>query len=244
MLRSPRSALLGILLLLPNPVSAGEPWEKKPEQWSPAEVNRILTDSPWSPGKTKVEISMRERRVDLLTKQETDSPIAPLAGPTWTHVSRSKILPDHAVLWWSAKTVRLAQQRFRQIKNRAPQNAPLAAEDLESFVIVVEGAEPLRILRDAEENLRESVFLELPTGMSLDVADIRFVEGQAAGEDYVAFHFPRQADGHPTITPDTERVAFHCKATAKTARPGQPNSLTIRAEFSPRKMRVGGHPDF
>lgn len=247
MLRSPRSALLGILLLLPNPVSADEPWDKKPEQWSLAEVNRILTDSPWSPAKAHIDAKLQRiyRHTDPLTKRPSEQPSDPL-DTGWSgraEVGRGAPLAEVSVLWWSAKTPRLAQGRFRQLKNRAL-NAPLTVEDLGSFVIAVEGAEPMRILRDAEENLHETVFLELPNGMALEVTEVQFIEGQFAGEDFAAFYFPRDVNGRTTIPPETERVVFHLKATAKTARPGRPNSLTIRAEFSPRKMRVAGHPDF
>jgi hypothetical protein len=85
--------------------------------------------------------------------------------------------------------------------------------------------------------------LELPGGVSLDVVEIHFIEGEKAGEDFVEFHFARQIEGRPTISPDAEKVVFHCKATAKSARPGRPNELSIRAVFEPRKMRFRGQPD-
>jgi hypothetical protein len=242
-----RSVLFGILLLLASPASAGEPWDKKPEQWSLAEVSRILTDSPWSPAKAHIDANLQRiyRHTDPLTRRPSEPPSDPL-DTGWSgraEVGRGAPLAEVSVLWWSAKTPRLAQERFRQLKNRAL-NAPLTVEDFGSFVIAVEGTEPMHILRDAVENLRETVFLELPSGMALEVTEVRFIEGQFAGEDFVAFYFPREVSGRATIPPETERVVFHLKATAKAARPGQPNSLAIRAVFSPRKMRVAGHPDF
>ncbi len=237
--------ILAALWSFPASRLAGEPWDKLPQQWTLAEAYQILTDSPWSPPKARIDVAWVPRRVDPLTKQTTDLPIYPQGGDVKisTDIGGRKELLNLSVLWWSSKTVRLAQQRLRQLRDPALAQQPLRAEQLEDLVLVVEGAEPLRILRDAVENLRETVFLELPTGMTLDVANIRFIEAEKAGEDFVAFHFPRQIEGRPTVSPGAGKVVFHCKATAKTARAGRPNAVSIRAVFEPRKMRAGGQPD-
>ncbi|MBI3670719.1 MAG: hypothetical protein HY237_13175 [Acidobacteria bacterium] len=232
-------------MALPVSGFADTPWDKPPQQWKLAETYQILTDSPWAPSKTQIDVGWVPRRVDPLTKQKTDLPIYPQGGDlkVSTDIGRRTQLPVVSVLWWSAKTVRLAQQRLRQLRYASAAGEPLRADELNDFVIVVEGVEPLRILRDAVENLRETVFLELPNGMPLDLAEIRFVDGQMAGEDFVAFHFPRQIEGRVTLNPDAEKVVFHCKATAKAARPSRSNALSIRAVFEPRKMRAAGQPD-
>ncbi len=237
--------ILVAILALPASAFADTPWDKPPQQWKLSETYLILTDSPWAPSKSQIDVAWVPRRMDPLTKQKTDLPIYPQGGDVKvsTDIGRSAPLPDVSVLWWSAKTVRLAQQRLRQLHNASAAGESLRADELNDFVIVVEGVEPLRILREAVENLRETVFLELPNGMPLDVAEIRFVEGQMAGEDFAAFHFPRQIEGRVTVSPDAGKVVFHCKATAKNARPGRPNALSIRATFEPRKMRAAGQPD-
>lgn len=233
------------VLILPSNCFAGKPWDKTPEQWTLAEVQQILTDSPWSPAKTRIGLDLVKRRYDPVTRLPSDSPVAP-REPGWivrADLGRKGPPPAVSVLWWSSKTLRLAQQRLRQLRDPSIPRVPLRAEALDDFVLVVEGAEALRILRDAAENLREVVYLELAGGMSLDVAEIRFVEGEGAGQDFVAFHFPRQIDGNPTLDPAAGPVVFHCKATAKTALPGRPHSLSIRTVFQPRQMRVSGLPD-
>ncbi len=238
-----RLTVMAMLVFAPNAV-AGEPWDKQPPQWTLAEAYQILTDSPWSPAKSRMEVSWVHRRVDWQTLRPSDSPAAP-SDPgliLHTEVGRGKRLPAVSVLWWSAKTLRLAQQRMRQLRDPMAQQT-LHAERLKNLVLVVEGTEALGIFRDAEENLRETVFLELPNGVTLDIAEIEFHEGEKAGEDFTAFHFPRERDGRATVGPGTERVIFHCKATGKTARPGRPNALSIRATFEPRKMSAAGQPD-
>jgi hypothetical protein len=225
---------------------AHEPWDKQPERWSLAETYRILQDSPWSPTKSHFQVSIsRVRRVDPLTHMPSDSPSAARdTGPqVGIELGRGEPLPPVSVLWWSSKTVRLAQQRLRQLRDPSAPQTPLQAETLTDFIVIVEGNETLRILQDASEDLRQSAYLEIPGGTALDASRLEFHEGGKVGEDYVAFYFPRQIEGQPTITQHTEQVVFHCKASAKTGRPGQPGSISIRVVFEPKRMRAAGQPD-
>src|SRR5437879_4659205 len=93
---------------------AGEPWDKRPEQWNLAETYQILSDSPWSPAKTAVELTFEKRYVDPLTNRRVELPNANRA----TAVERAQFgrqpKSEVPVLWWSAKTVRLAQQRSEE----------------------------------------------------------------------------------------------------------------------------------
>jgi hypothetical protein len=147
------------------------------------------------------------------------------------------------VLWWSAKTVRLAEQRLEQLVNRTTPAQSLRAEELPDYVVVIQGDESLHVLRDSKENLEGIAFLELPGGVSLDSQSVRFVDASEQEDQRVEFHFPKQIDGRPTLDPDSDRVIFHCKASAKTPRVGHENALALHAEFHPRAMRVHGIPD-
>src|SRR4029077_14810476 len=120
---------------------------------------------------------------------------------------------------------------------------PLRAEELPDFVLAIEGSEALRILKDAKEDLHDSVFLELTSGMTLDLESVRFVEGTEREEARAEFHFPKKIEVRATIDPEMTAVVFHCKASARTPRPGHDNSLALRAEFKPRAMRVRDVPD-
>jgi hypothetical protein len=233
-------------LLLPATGLFREPWDKQPERWDLADALKILRDSPWSPSKSQLEVEFSAvRRIDPLTRLPTDSPAS--TRDTRPEVSidlgRGKPLPPLTVLWWSAKTIRLAQQRLRRLLDSPVPKSPLEVEALSDFVIVIEGNEALQILRDADKDLRESAYLETPGGMALDPSAVEFHEGEKAGGDYVAFHFPRRLEGEPTITCDTERVVFHCKATAKTTHPGRANFISVRVVFEPKNMRAAGQPD-
>jgi hypothetical protein len=120
---------------------------------------------------------------------------------------------------------------------------PLRADELADYVLVIEGSEPLRILQDTKEDLHDTVFLELTSGTTLDLESVRFFDGTEQEEPRVEFQFPKQIEGRATLDPDSEKIVFHCKASAKTPRPGHDNTLALRAEFHPRAMRVHGVPD-
>ena len=208
------------------------------------DVYRILQDSPWSPTASKIEGKIAPGEVDSQTGVVGDSRSNPsdITAVPGVRMSHAKPQPAIPVLWWSSKTIRLAEERLQQLQNPALPAKPLQAEELPDYVLVIEGSEPLRIFRDAKDDLHDTVFLELPTGTTLDLADVQFVEDESKGPR-TEFHFPRQVGGRATLDPDSERVLFHCKATAKTVRPYQQNTIALRAEFKPRAMRVRGIPD-
>src|SRR5205807_5214660 len=108
-------------------------------------------------------------------------------------------------LWWSSKTVRLALERQRQLRHSGGAATVFAAEDLADYVVAVEGSEPLRVFRDAREDLYDSAFLEMEGGLVLDLKSVAFFEGTADEDARTEFHFPRLADGKPSLDPDSER---------------------------------------
>lgn len=241
--------VFALLLTLPAAASSGTPWEKSPEQWSEADTYKILRDSPWSPAKVKFESVYTQRHVDTQTGIVSSSPVnVPNTGAVpGIEMSKSKRLPDVPVLWESAKTVRLAQQRLQQLKairaDSAAKLEPLRAEAMPDYILLIAGSEYFRILKDAKEDLHDTVFLEMPDGFSIDLATVNFFNGSSNEEVRVEFHFPREIDGQPSIPPETEKVIFHCRATAKTERPGEQNAIAFRAEFHPNEMKAHGQPD-
>jgi hypothetical protein len=238
--------LLVVSLALPAAPSGGMPWDKNPEQWNQADTYKILRDSPWTPAEIKLESNYTDRRTDPQSGIVTNSPLNPenTGRARGIEISRDKALPAVAVLWWSAKVVRLAKQRLAQLRNSGAKTEALHADALPDFVVAIEGSEQLRILRDAKEDLHDTVFLELPGGLPLDLQSIKFVEGAEEDDTRVEFHFTREVDGNPSLTADAERVVFHCRATAKTQIHGEPNEISLRAEFRPNKMRAKNDPDF
>src|SRR6266850_4899009 len=94
-------------------VPANVPWDKAPEQWTLADVFRILQNSPWSPSKFSLEANYTQRRTNSQSGVVDDSPVngrntAVVPGVTLT---RGHPLPAVTVLWWSSKTIRLAEAK-------------------------------------------------------------------------------------------------------------------------------------
>jgi hypothetical protein len=237
---------LVVLLALSGAAPSSTPWDKAPEQWDQGDAYHILRDSPWTPSEIKLEANGTQRHTGSQTgivsgPAINDENTNPLRG---IDINHDKPLPAVSILWWSSKTVRLAKQRLFQLRHPSGTPHPLRADDLPDYVVAIEGSEQLRILRDAKEDLHDTVFLELPDGLPLDLQAIQFIEGAGEDDARAEFHFARQVESRPLIDPDAERVTFHCKATAKTPRQGEQNDISVRAEFHPNRMRVRNQPDF
>jgi hypothetical protein len=237
--------ILAAVLAVPGSSFGAPPWEKAPEKWDRAEAYRVLHDSPWSPAQVKFDTNSTHRYVDRQTGMVNDSSLNrdvtnPVPG---IELSRGKSLPPIPVLWWSSRMVRFAQQRLYQLRIPGKSVRPLDAPNFSDYVLAIEGGEPQRILSDAAEDLHDTVFLELTEGATLDLESVRFVDAADDQDPRTEFHFPREVNGHPAIDPDSERVIFHCKASAKTPRSGHDNVISLRAEFKPRAMRVRNVPD-
>jgi hypothetical protein len=225
-------------------LAADGPWAKPPDRWTESDVIRILRDSPWSPAKVSIETEYRQRRTDPLTGVPSDSPDH-VQGSVVRDivVSRALRLKEVTVLWWSSRTIRLAEEKRLESRIGAAAKGAIGTAALPDYVLVVEGHEPLRILRDAREDLRDTVFLELENGGTLDFTAVNFVDHTEAETLRTEFHFPRSLEGQPSIYPEAARVVFHCRATAKKEIPGRNNSLSLRVEFRPRAMKAQGQPD-
>jgi hypothetical protein len=237
--------ILTAILAIPSSPFGTPPWEKAPEKWDGADAYRILQDSPWCPTQTKLDTKSTARHTDRQTGRVDDSSPNPDLTNTvrGIQLSRTRAMPAIPVLWWSSRMVRLARLRLLQLRNPVNPPPPLEVPNLPDYVLVVEGGEPQRILQAANEDLHDTVFLELPDGVTLDLQEVHYVDATEEQHARTEFHFPREVDGRPTIDPDTERILFHCHASAKAAGPNQDNAISLRAEFKPRTMRVHNLPD-
>jgi len=233
-----------VIVLVSLAALGGPVWDKAPEKWSLGDVFHILQDSPWCPAEVKVEAKTASRQVDSQTGMVSTSPInSQKASPVpAVQLSRTRPAPAVPVLWWSSKTIRLAELRKKQLQGGGATGA-LSVESLPDYVLVVEGNEPYRILHDAKEDLHDSVFLEIPDGGTIDLESVKFVEATEQEEERVEFHFARLVDGQATLNAEADKVIFHCRAEAKTPRPTESNVLSFRAEFRPKTMKVRGAAD-
>ncbi|HVO58257.1 MAG TPA: hypothetical protein VMT51_11225 [Dongiaceae bacterium] len=223
--------------------AAGTPWEKPPAQWSMADVFRILQESPWCAAKFSLESNYSQRHLDPQSQVVTADPNPQNPGPVpGVLLTPSHALPPVSVLWWSSRVVRIADAKRRYgVKQKSANEEPAALPD---YVLMVEGDEPQRILRDAREDLHDTVFLELDSGGTLDLASVKFLEGAETDIIRTELHFSRTLGGQPAIDPESTRVVLHCRANAKKAMPSRENALAFRVEFNPSQMKVNGKSDF
>lgn len=221
------------------------PWDKPADQWTAAETNKILEDSPWAPTKITVETKYSQKYRDNLTQLVSDSPINSQNSPVAQNLQISKGgTPDYYVKWISAKTMRLALEKMHRMRtNLAGKLPPLRVEESADYVVAIEGDEPMRIIRNAREDLHDTVFLELDNGFSLDLATVQYIDGADADPIRTEFHFPRTIEGKPAIEPASEKILFHLRATAKKDLPNRQNAIAIRVEFHPKEMRAQNQPD-
>jgi hypothetical protein len=144
----------------------------------------------------------------------------------------------------SAKTMRLALEKMHRMRaNVTGTQPPLKADESPDYVIAIEGDEPMRILKDAKEDLRDTVFVELENGFSLDLASVQYLDSADADPIRTEFHFPRLIEGKPAIDPDSEKMVFHLRATAKKEMQNRNNAIAIRVDFHPKEMRAQNLPD-
>jgi hypothetical protein len=237
-----RSAFATVLAL---PVPVNTPWDKPANQWTAADANKILEDSPWAPSKVTIEAKFTQKHTEPLTGLISDSDVNLQNSSNIRGVQISKGgTPAYYVKWMSAKTMRLALEKLHRMRtNVAGTLPPLKAEESSDYVVAIEGDEPMRIIRIAKEDLHDTVFLELDSGFTVDLASVQFLDGADADPIRTEFHFPRQLEGKPAIDPASEKVVFHCRATAKKELPSRKNAISIRVDFHPKEMRAQNAPD-
>jgi hypothetical protein len=71
--------------------------------------------------------------------------------------------------------MRLAEsKRLESRAGAAAAKRQIDTASVPDYVLAVEGDEPLRILRDAREDLHDTIFLELENGGTLDFTTVNF----------------------------------------------------------------------
>lgn len=246
MLQSSFFAGFALAVIFVGAFPSNTPWDKPPDQWTAADANKILEESPWAPTKVTIETKYSQKYTDSLTRIVTDSAANPIQNsPIVQNVQISRsATPSYYVKWISAKTMRLALEKMHRMRtNVAGVLPPLKAEELPDYVVAIEGDEPMRILRDAKEDLHDTVFIELDNGFTLDLESVQYLDGTDADPIRTEFHFPRMMEGKPAIDPDSEKVVFHLRAAAKKEIPNRNSAIAIRVDFHPKDMRAQNTPD-
>lgn len=216
--------LLGLVAVL----WAKEPWEAKPyTDWTPEEVIRVLSKSPWvktfvlvrgsssgigtSPQGARsqdITVSTREvGRADNRRTEITSSP--PPAAPGSPRGTGTEI--ELRVVWFSSRTVREAAARKGQL------SGGVTEEDAQAFLsrvpeyhtISVTGASLLLLARVPEGDLKQNTYLQ-PQRSSRKIPPVKveYLRQETGGLIEVYFHFPKEGDGEPVLPLSEQKVKF------------------------------------
>src|SRR5258706_2553366 len=200
--------LVGALLVFSFP--ANFPWDNPAKQWTAADANKILEDSPWAPSKITIEAKFTQQHTEPLTGLVSTSDVNLQNSNNIRGVQIGKGgTPSYYVKWMSSKTMRLALEKMHRMRtNIVGTPPPLKADESLDYVVAIEGDEPMRIIRSAKEDLHDTVFLELDNGFTVDLASVQFLDGADADPLRTEFHFPRTVEGKPQSIPKAKKRFF------------------------------------
>ena len=214
-------------------VIAANPWSSKPfDQWTAAEVRKILNDSPWAkaahvPHYPYLNGDKPEVGAELKVGKVPADSLAP-AGDAETLARQ----PDTTVVvrWNSSLTVRHAL--YRDAILRGVPQAEAAERFLNSAPDSIEfsmaGAASLLPPSEPSSLVPETYLQLLPSGRKVPATAASVSEPiDSRGTHGYTFRFPRAiSDGTPTISHDTDRVLFVCRMGVRV----------FRAEFKTSEM--------
>lgn len=229
-----------------------KPWT----EWTKADVEKILNDSPWA--QTQIETDTSEMVYTPTT----------LAGSGDSASRREQGATNQAtsvkfrIRWLSAKPIREALVRQEQLTSgKVSDQLRFFAEGPSYTRIVIAvafeasdqryGAKVMQAFRSANlAVLQNSTYLELKDGKRI------FLQQYVAPQDNILgaamFVFPRNAEGHPLLIADALSVRFHSEYENKnaldtamnppgqTSNPRQPtsNSRVANQGESPFKFKL------
>jgi hypothetical protein len=236
--------------------AAYEPWRSKPyQQWDQKDINKILTDSPWSK-LVQVNAPWLSNQSQQPSVNNPPAATAPLPGQTQPSsrgqqpaatpqptVSGSAPQPgqmaqdNFVIRWYSAETVREAVIRDAQMKGQLSEAdaSKLLAQRPNDYEVLVAGPDMSPFASANADALRGQAALVIKkTKAKLQPAKVeiqRTPDSKVAG---VIFSFPRKnAQGQPFIDPSDRNVEFVFDAGA----------LKLRSTFDVPKMTNQQGPD-
>jgi hypothetical protein len=224
--------ILVALLAFGAPARAsGEPWREKPyQQWNEIDVQRVLTNSPWSRMVTVTRTWSALKAEDL--------PGGALSGgrrglPTELGESNDAIGKEvnFGIFWMSSRVTRAATARRAVLQSRM--NGPTAEkyvnEPQPEYEVVVQGTDMTPFARKDENYFRDNAFLQMrKTKLKVSPSHVRYERSKEGNSVYAAiFYFPKNTpSGNSSIADDEKSVAFICRL----------ETSTLQADFEPTKM--------
>jgi hypothetical protein len=225
---------LAVLIFATLAWAGGDPWKTKPyKQWDDKDIQRILSDSPWSR-------EIMTERTWISTGEVKNLPTAPIAG----HDARMPAGPNESEAaarggnvgfyfdWMSSRVIReaYARQAILHQGKSAEDEEKYIHEPLSDYAVGVTGRDMTPFFGRDEKVLMDNAFLQtkktkqkvLPTRVAITLG----VDGKTV-TSVTYFFQKRTASGDPEILPDEKNIEFVCKLSETT---------TLKADFEPQKM--------
>jgi hypothetical protein len=226
---------------------ANDPWkDKDPQDWDEKDVQKILTDSPWSKpfqigsasnSSAPSTITVVGSAAHTETSADTirgGNPAAPGSGNLPAGVGPEM---KFTVSWRSSRTVREALLREKELSGSLPDQA---RKDLEAkydaYQISISGANLRMFGKEGAESLKAHSYL-MPKSSKEKISPAKVVvqTRQDGSTVAIVFDFPQKtAGGEPTIAPSEKSVEFSAKA----------GDLPLKVTFDISKMSTKQGPDF
>lgn len=226
---------------------ADDPWKTKDAQdWDEKDVQKILTDSPWS----------KPFQIGSASSGSAPSTITAVGSAAHTETSAGAIggrnpagpgsdnLPPgvgpemkFTVSWRSSRTVREALLREKELSGSLPDQArkDLAAK-YDEYQISISGTNLRMFGKDGAESLKVHSYL-MPKNSKEKISPTKVIvqTRQDGATVAILFDFPQKtAAGEPSIGPAEKSVEFSVKA----------GDLPLKVTFDISKMSTKQGPDF
>jgi hypothetical protein len=219
--------------------AANDPWkEKDPQDWDQKDVQKILSDSPWSKqfqfGSTMDgSTGSATTAVGSAAHPSVGSPegMRPGAPPQVSSDLSPGMGPitKYTVSWRSSRTVREALLREKELAHSFPDQArkDLAAK-FDVYQISVTGSNLSAFAKETSESLAAHSYLMAKSSKEKIVPAKVVIQKSPSGNPVsILFDFPQKtAAGEPTIEPKEKSVEFAAKA----------GNLPLKVTFDISKM--------
>lgn len=205
------------LLLCATALFGAEFWDaNQPSDWTSAEVETLLKDSPWAITKTIA-------RGSILGPKR----VAPRRRP---RIGSSPNTITFTVRWLSAEPVREAFKRQLTMQGRGGKQGRQAGrilDEADSHYMIQVADMPASILTQTdatEPELKQGALLKVKG--KFEIAPSRVEMRRGGGEGAMIFYFPRRKD----VSVEDKKMEFHMKI----------GSTTIKRDFKPSEMIANG----
>lgn len=226
---------------------ANDPWKNKdPKDWDEKDVQKILTDSPWSKpfqfgmasdasiaSSTSVVGSSAHPETETQDAIRLGNPAAPGSGNSGPGLGP---VTKFTVSWHSSRTIREAMLREKELSGSLPDQArkDLAAK-YDEYQISISGANLRMFGKEGAESLKAHSFLILKSSkQKVSPTKVMIQTNQSGNPVAILFDFPQKtAAGEPTIASTEKSVEFAAKA----------GDLPLKVTFDISKMSAKQGPD-